>query len=147
MKPGIDYTGVAVAFFCHNGKGKFVFHKRSKNTRSYWSTWDCGGGGVEFGETLEQAVHRELKEEYGCTGSIEETLHPNTFLKTENGITEHWIVHPFIFRVEETDVKIGEPDKAEELGWFSLDDLPSPLHPGVAYDVQNYKNELSKYSL
>lgn len=33
MKNGIDYIGVGVVFFCHDGGGNFLMNKRSKNSR------------------------------------------------------------------------------------------------------------------
>jgi ADP-ribose pyrophosphatase YjhB (NUDIX family) len=40
-------------------------HCRSKNCRDEQGCWDCGGGSMEFGETFEETVKREVEEEYG----------------------------------------------------------------------------------
>ena len=65
-RKGVDYIGVSVIYFCHDGAGKFVMAKRSKNARDEQGRWDIGGGGLEFGEFVEDALCREVKEEY-CT--------------------------------------------------------------------------------
>ncbi len=52
MKKGIDYIGVTCVFYCHDGKGKLLLHKRSENCRDEKGRWDCGGGAMELGETL-----------------------------------------------------------------------------------------------
>ena len=31
LQGGVDYIGVTVVFYCHDGKGNFLMHKRSKN--------------------------------------------------------------------------------------------------------------------
>lgn len=146
MKKGIDYPGVSVAFFCHDGNGNFLFHKRGKECRDHVGTWDCGGGGLEHGEQLEEALLRELKEEYCCAGEIDQQLHPNTFLHTENGETNHWIIHPYIVRVNPDEIQIGEPHKMEEFAWFKLDALPENMHPGVAHDLETYSEFLKPYA-
>ena len=64
-KRGVDYIGVVCCFFCHDGNGKLLMHKRSKNCRDEIGVWDCGGGAMEFGEDFEQAARREIGEEYG----------------------------------------------------------------------------------
>lgn len=65
LRRGVDFIGVNCVFYCHDGNGKFLFHKRSKHCRDEHGHWDCGGGSMEFGETFEQTVRREVKEEYG----------------------------------------------------------------------------------
>ena len=73
MKRGEDYTGVAVVYFCHDGKGNFLLNKRGVNCRDEHGTWDPGGGGIEFGDTVENSLRKEIKEEY-CTDVINRLL-------------------------------------------------------------------------
>lgn len=146
MKPGIDYVGTSVGFFCHDGNGNFVFHKRSQNCRDQRGTWDCGGGQLEFGEQPQEAMLRELKEEYGCAGVIDEVLPPNSCVTKYSDHTTHWVILPHIVRVNRDEVIIGEPKSMDEIGWFTLNNLPEPLHPGVISDLKQYKTYLEKYS-
>ncbi len=146
MKPGLDYVGVSVAFFCHDGSGNFVFHKRSAQCRDHQGTWDSGGGKLEFGEQPEEALRRELREEYGCEGEIEEVLPPNSCVTNRpDGTKTHWVILPYIVKVVRSEVKLNEPESMDEIGWFPLSNLPSPLHPGVASDLAQYTNELKKF--
>ncbi len=43
-KRGIDYIGVNCVFWCHDGKGNVLFHKRSKNCRDEQGTWTPAAG-------------------------------------------------------------------------------------------------------
>ncbi len=63
MKPGFDYIGVTCVFYCYDKKGRLLLHKRSNKCRDEIGQWDAGGGQVEFGETFDQAVRREVTEE------------------------------------------------------------------------------------
>ncbi len=65
MKKGIDYIGVSTGVVIFNDKGELFLAKRSKKTKNERGCWETPGGSVEFGETLEQAVKREILEEYG----------------------------------------------------------------------------------
>ncbi|MBT3418946.1 MAG: NUDIX domain-containing protein [Candidatus Magasanikbacteria bacterium] len=145
MQPGINYIGISTAFFCHDGEGNFLFHKRSQNCRDEHNTWDCGGGQLEFGETVEEGLLRELKEEYGCEGIIEKQLPTNSFFGKTNGKKRHWLIIPFIVRIQKGEEKIGEPQNVDEIGWFSLNNLPTPMHPGVKEDMEKYWNILKKH--
>ncbi|MBI5621378.1 NUDIX hydrolase [Candidatus Falkowbacteria bacterium] len=64
MIMGQDCIGVCVIFLCHDGKGNFLMARRSANVRDEPNVWDFGGGGIEFNETIEDALRREIKEEY-----------------------------------------------------------------------------------
>ena len=61
MKRGIDFVGIGVCFFCHDGAGRVLMNKRSQNCRDEQGRWDFGGGGVEFGESITDALKREMK--------------------------------------------------------------------------------------
>jgi 8-oxo-dGTP diphosphatase len=146
MKPGKDYIGVSVAFFCHDGQGNFLFHQRSQNCRDEQGTWDCGGGKLEFGETLEEGLMRELKEEYGCSGTIDETLPINSYIRSDGEDKRHWVIIPYIVKVNPEEAGLNEPESMDAIGWYRLDALPEPLHSGMKMDVEMYKEYLKKYS-
>ena len=61
MKKGLDYTGVTIVYFCHDGQGRFLLSKRGVNCRDEQGTWDPGGGGLEFGDTVENTLKKEIE--------------------------------------------------------------------------------------
>ena len=63
MKKGVDYIGVGVGAAIFNREGKLFLTLRGKKAKNERGKWEIPGGGVEFGETFEQALKRELKEE------------------------------------------------------------------------------------
>jgi 8-oxo-dGTP diphosphatase len=149
MDAGIDYIGVTVTFYCHDGNGRFLLHKRSQSCRDEQGRWDVGGGQLDFGEDPEAGVLREVLEEYGCHGVIDEALLPCSVIRQVGDRKSHWIAFPFIVRVNPSEVINNEPDKIEELGWFRLSELPQPLHSAVEARVIRDKERfkiLSKYS-
>lgn len=146
MKKGIDYIGVAVAFICHDGQGNFLMHKRSENCRDEHHKWDNGGGGVKFGEHPEEALWRELQEEYGCAGVIDEALPVRSRIRQHGDVATHWVTFPYIVRVNRDEVKMNEPDMMTEIGWFRLDDLPQPLHSIVEKQFQEWKDIFASYA-
>lgn len=124
-------------------------HMRSTNCRDEKGAWDSGGGKLEFGLTLEENVLKEIQEEYGCDAIIEEQLPAITLLRqSPEGTNTHWIIVPFILLITEENskkVKIGDPEKMVEIGWFTLSNLPNPLHSGFQKTVTRYKNNFKKY--
>jgi len=126
--PGIDYIGISTPFYCIDGKGKILMHKRSKNCRDEQGMWDPGGGKLDFLEDVVKCVLREVKEEYGCAGEILHQFDAHSVIRLQNGKKTHWLAVPFIVRVDPSQVRINEPDKIDEIGWFTLDNLPTPIH-------------------
>lgn len=143
-KIGVDYVGITTSFYCHDGKGNFLLHKRSKNTRDEQGSWDVGGGKLEFGLTLRENVLKEIEEEYGCTGVIKDQLPPYEIFRMNDGKKTHWIAFPFVVRVARSKVKNCEPHKIDELGWFKLSALPTPLHKGSALGFKQNKKYFAK---
>ncbi len=142
MKKGEDFIGVCVTYFCHDGNGNFLFNKRSKNCRDEIGNWDCGGGGIEFGDTVEETLKKEIKEEY-CTDILGyEFLGFMDVHREHNGTKTHWIALDHKVLVDRGKVKNGEPHKFDEIGWFKLDNLPSPLHSQIMNCINAYKEKL-----
>ena len=50
--------------------GRIFIQRRSKDRKLFPDTWDIVGGHLEPGETLEDALHREVREETGWSVSI-----------------------------------------------------------------------------
>ncbi len=145
MEIGVDYTGISTPFYCNDGKGNFLLHKRSKNTRDDHGMWDTGGGKLEFGVSPEENVLKEILEEYGCRGKIQEMMKPYSIIREWNGKKTHWLAIPFFIEVDPREAKNNEPKKIDEIGWFRLDAFPQPLHPGVVYALNHYQEWFKKY--
>lgn len=147
MIAGLDYTGVAVAFICHDGQGNFLFHKRSQHTRDEHGKWDWGAGKLKFGESVEEALAREIKEEYACDiVSIDEALPVTVWNSRTAGRVSHWITLTHIITVNRKQAKNNEPRSIDEIGWFKFNELPNPLHKGVAEKVIKFKKNIEKFA-
>lgn len=141
MKTGIDCIGISTVFFCHDNNGNFLLHKRSKNCRDEQGKWDFGGGKLEFGLTTKENVLKEIQEEYGVLGSIQKELPYYNIFRENNGMKTHWISFPFIVEIDSNKAKNNEPENIEEIKWVKLQNLPQPLHPGVIFVLNKYKEE------
>lgn len=146
MKPGIDYIGISTPFYCNDGNGLFLFHKRSKNCRDEHGRWDPGSGQLDFGCTPEENVLREVGEEYGCKGKIQEQLPAHSIFREWEGKKTHWLAIPFFVKVNPKAAKNNEPKKIDEIGWFRLNKLPKPLHTGFSFTFTNYQKYFKKYN-
>ncbi len=145
MQPGVDFIGITTPFYCNDGKGNFVLHKRSKNCRDEQGRWDAGSGQLHLGETPEQSVLREVKEEYGVKGKIQEQLPAHSIFRKHNGRPTHWLAVPFFVLVNPKKVRLNESEKMTEIRWFTLNKLPKPLHTGFHFTLTHYKDYFKKY--
>lgn len=122
-----------------------MLQRRSKNCPDNQGAWQFGGGKLEFGESIEEWVLREVKEEYGCVGVVDVVLPPRSFINERDNLRLHWITLPHIMHINEDEAKLNEPGKAEAIGWFALNDLPSPLHSGTTMFLKEHKEILTHY--
>ncbi|MBM3256760.1 MAG: NUDIX hydrolase [Candidatus Liptonbacteria bacterium] len=138
MRSGVDYIAVGIAFACHDGKGNYLWTKRSNKCRDEHGTWCFPGGGVEFGESLEETVRRETKEEYGAEALQIEFMGVREVRREHEGKPTHWMMFDYKVLVSPAEVKNLEPDMADELAWFKLTESPAPLHSQVPVFLGKY---------
>jgi len=121
MKKGIDYIGIGTGALIFNDEGKVFISKRGKKSRNEPGKWDFPGGAVEFGERCEDAIIREIKEEFNMDIKIVELLEVvNHIIPNEN---QHWVSPSYIARHISGNPKIMEPDKTDEIKWINLSDI------------------------
>jgi len=123
MKKGIDYIGVGAGAIIFNKEGKIFLAKRGAEARNETHRWEFPGGGVEFGETLENALVREIREEFGFVVDVVQLLDVVNHILPEE--KQHWVSPTYLCRYKNGKPSIKEPLKCEEIGWFNIDAIPS----------------------
>eukprot|EP00927_Polykrikos_kofoidii_P018256 TRINITY_DN18429_c0_g1_i1.p1 TRINITY_DN18429_c0_g1~~TRINITY_DN18429_c0_g1_i1.p1 ORF type:complete len:190 (+),score=27.73 TRINITY_DN18429_c0_g1_i1:83-571(+) len=126
-KPGRDCVGVGVGAFIFDSRGRVLLVKRNADSRTEPLTWARPGGAVEFGETCEAALARELEEETGLRITL-----PKVFDVTSQVTAKsHWVAIGYTAQLEDgcvpEDAVNREPHKHDDIGWFALDALPDPI--------------------
>jgi 8-oxo-dGTP diphosphatase len=143
MKAGIDYIGIAVGAMIFNRERKILLTKRSQGAKNEKGRWEVPGGAVEFGETLQRAIKREMKEELDIDIMLVEQLPAANHIIPKDH--QHWVPTTFLAKIRgKKQPRIVEPEKCDEIGWFSLNKLPSPLSIITKIDVAWYKKNKSK---
>lgn len=109
---------------------KVLLTKRhAPNYPAWHNKWQVAGGGLSFGETMEQAVVRELWEELHVKATI---IYPHPIVKTsiwyshetdEKMDTQVILVLYLVDIADQVPDLTFDPDwETSEWGWFSLDE-------------------------
>jgi len=142
MKVGVDYAGITIVYFCHDGDGNFLMQLRGENCRDENGRWDIGAGALDTGETVESTLSREINEEYKTDVMHYEFIGFRDVLREHNGERTHWIALDHKVLLDRKKVENGEPNKFNQIGWFRFSDLPRPTHSQFPAFLEKYGNKL-----
>lgn len=117
--------------------------KRGKDSRDEQGCWEFGGGGLEFGDKVEDTIRKEVREEYGTDVLDYEFIGYRDVHRKQGKVKTHWIALDFLVKVDRLKAKNGEPGKIDEIGWFTLGNLPSPLQSQTSVTLELLKKKLS----
>jgi 8-oxo-dGTP pyrophosphatase MutT (NUDIX family) len=101
--------------------------------QTYMPGWFMPGGGIKKGETLDQAVRREAREETGAE------LGELTLIGAYTNLTEWKSDHNILFICDNFDFKSKPDSEIAELQAFALNELPDDLWPGHRRRLQEYQ--------
>lgn len=119
---------VGVAAIIKNSDNEILMIKRKNSPAK--GLWGFPGGGIEFGETVEAATKREVREETGFDVEVGKTITVGEAIEKANDI--HRVVI-----VSEAKIKSGNPkasDDAAGIMWINID------------KINKIKKEISPYS-
>jgi mutator protein MutT len=140
MKRGVDYIGVGVGAIIVDDDDRLFLARRGTKAKNERGLWEFPGGSVEFGERLAEALQREIREEYGVEITVGELLDVVDHLLPEEG--QHWVSPTFICQIKSGIPSIREPDKCVEIGWFSINALPTELTQVTRVNFEHYCQRL-----
>ena len=111
----------AGAIIIASDTGRLLLQQRADHV-SEGGTWNLIGGGIDPGESPEQAVFREIAEEagYELWGKL---YHLHTYKQ------DAFRYYSFVLPVPTEFAPIPNRE-AQDYRWVTIDDLPSPLHYG-----------------
>lgn len=116
--------------------------KRGRNARNEHGRWDIGGGSIEFGDTAEETLRKEIREEYGTDVLDFEFLGYRDVLLESGGQPTHWLALDFKVHVDPEKVKNGEPHIFDDIGWFTFDTIPEQAHSQLPKFLDLYRERL-----
>jgi 8-oxo-dGTP diphosphatase len=112
-----------------DGKKVLMTQRHAPGNPAWHLKWQLAGGGVEFGETMEQAVIREVYEELHVHAKI---IHPYPIVKTsiwyadesdEHMDTQVILITYLVTIGDQTPDLSHDPDwETAAFGWFTLDE-------------------------
>jgi 8-oxo-dGTP diphosphatase len=127
----VDRFRVVPAAYVLLRRGDEVLLQRRRNTGYYDEHWAAGAAGhVEAGESVFEAACRETAEELGIEVAADALIPLTTMHRTaNNGRAIDERVDVFFECRDWTGEPALQEDKASDLGWFRLGDLPQPVVP------------------
>jgi isopentenyldiphosphate isomerase len=154
--PLIDESGLVVGKAlrseCHSGsmllhpvvhlhifdkQGRLYLQRRSMSKEIQPGKWDTAvGGHVDYGETIEEALCREVREELGITGF--EPIHNFTYLFQSS--VEREMVYSYR-TIYEGDIVI-DPEEIDEGRYWDIDEVMAHMGKGVF--TPNFEDEFQR---
>ena len=125
-----EYQSVGIIMVARDTNRFFMLHRVN-----YPVAWSALAGGMEGNEDPIETVKREIKEEIGLNPNLVKDI---KVVGTSNTMGHtHYVMVGFV----DNEFKVPRLQKEENdtYGWFTEENLPSPLHPGFLKSLEMIK--------
>ena len=128
MNPSRPRVVLSLAWRRVQNQLQFLLSQRNAPGTSIHRLWQVPGGGVEANETDEQALMREMQEEFGLEPILthpDDPIHQlRTFTHPDGRVVE-FDLYCYLVDIKQQE-PIVQPDEDETLDvrWFNLDEIP-----------------------
>lgn len=119
---GKDHPWLGVDNIILNEKGQILLMQRSAQSKTFPNYWGLVSGWMEWGETIQDALKREAREEIGVeieivrfTGRYYDRLgrHPK---KT-------CVCVPHICKIVKGEPRVNQPEEVQDVRWFNPEEI------------------------
>ncbi|MEH7457140.1 NUDIX domain-containing protein [Bacillus sp. JJ1127] len=117
------YPRVGAGAFIVNERKELLLVLRKKAPEQ--GHWSLPGGKVEWMETVEDTVVREIQEEVGLEIQITSLLCVTNHILREENV--HWVCPTYMAKAIGGTAENLEEHAIDRIGWFSVESLPTPL--------------------
>ena len=141
MKRGLDFIGVGCGALVVNDKNQILLLRRTDKCQGGMNgVWSRPGGTVEFGETVEEAMKREIKEELNIDIGFFGPKRYYDDIRKEDGVKKHWVACGCFAKKVGGELKNLEPEKHDRIEWFDLDNLPENIVGYTKVSIEEFKD-------
>jgi 8-oxo-dGTP diphosphatase len=130
------------AFFVKDGQ---ILLSRRFQTGWQDGNYSLPAGHLDGGETLRQAMSREALEEVGVKVAPKDLDFAVVIHRNTGDLTNERIDFFFAIKNWQGEIKNMEPAKCDDLAWFTFNDLPENMVPGVREAIDCYVNKINYY--
>lgn len=133
--PRANSIAIAVSAFVLNQAGELLMIRRTDN-----DLYALPGGQLELGESLSEAVTREVREETGLTVRVTELIgaysNPNHVIAYDDGeVRQEFSI---CFRGEPTGGELQTSSESKEVHWIPAQQLNSmQVHPSIRLRIRH----------
>ncbi|MCL1694843.1 MULTISPECIES: NUDIX domain-containing protein [unclassified Lysinibacillus] len=132
-KQKLPKVGVGAVILDEANKVLLVLRKKAPEA----GCWSLPGGKVDYMETIENAIMREIKEELGVEIEITQLVCvTNHIIQSED---VHYVAPTFTARITNGEVQNREPHALEDVQWFSINEIPENITMTTEYALKQLK--------
>jgi len=113
---------ITVCAFIYNPQNQLLIGKRAAHLSFLPNKYELLGGHIEFGETLQKGLIRELKAEMGIDIIVENPFYAFTYLLKNN--TRHTVEIDFFARMKDKNQQfIIDPNEHSDYKWVNENEI------------------------
>ena len=123
----------AIVCIIYDKEKGLLFEKRTDN-----GMWCVPGGAIELGESLEEALKREVKEETSLDVFNPKMVDVKASVHLIYPNEDEVYYTDVVYVVEEYEGELNPDSESEELVWYPIDNIPDNIMPTQIDYINNF---------